>query len=408
MLDKSLSLKPDVVARIGPTRKPQRPAASQASKLLVPYNRPPVLGREIEYVQDALQRRHFSGDGHYTHLCQEWFTTRLQASSTRLTHSCTAALEMAAILADVGPGDEVVMPSFTFVSTANAFVLRGATPVFVDIDPDTLDLDPDQLERAITDRTKAVVVVHYAGVIAEMNAIADVARRHRLLIIEDAAQALGSYYHGRPAGSLSNLACFSFHETKNVVSGEGGALVVNDDRLVERADVIREKGTNRTAFHKRLVDKYTWVDIGSSYLPSEITAAFLWAQLENAEEITASRTRIWARYQSVFRALESSETFRCPIVPDHCTHNGHIYYLLMPSRAKRDDLITKLGEDGILAPFHYVPLHSSPAGRRYGRTSGDLTHTNSVSERLLRLPLFMDLGDDQEFVIDRVLAHLTN
>ncbi len=373
----------------------------------VSYNLPPIVGREIGYIADVLRRRHLSGDGHYTKLCQEWLVQHIGGAGARLTHSCTASLEMAAILAGVGPGDEVIMPSFTFVSTANAFVLRGATPVFVDIQPDTLNIDPLRIEEAITPQTKAVVVVHYAGVSAEMDAILQIARRHDLLVIEDAAQALFSTYRGRPLGSLSALSCFSFHETKNIVSGEGGALIINDEQLIERADVIREKGTNRTAFHKQLVDKYTWLDIGSSFLPGEITAAFLWAQLEAIDQITASRVKAWETYHEVFASLESDGTLRRPVVPAHCTHNGHIYYLLLPNCQERNLLIERLSRDEILAPFHYIPLHSSPGGLRFGRAHGDLAVTNSVSECLIRLPLFAEIGVKQEFVIDRVLANLS-
>ncbi|AMJ62707.1 dTDP-4-amino-4,6-dideoxygalactose transaminase [Bosea sp. PAMC 26642] len=371
----------------------------------VPYNRPAVTGREIDFIREALETRHLSGDGPFSKRCEAWLEARI-GGTARLTHSCTAALEMAAILADVGPGDEVIMPSFTFVSTANAFVLRGATPVFIDIRPDTLNIDPALIEAAITPRTKVIVAVHYAGVCAEMDAIQNIADRHGLMIIEDAAQALLSSYFDRPAGSLSTISCFSFHETKNLVSGEGGAILINDPKLVERADIIREKGTNRTAFRKRTVDKYTWVDIGSSYLPAEIIAAHLWAQFEAGDDTTTMRMNIWNRYHQGFQSAELKECVVRPTVPQHCSHNGHIYYLLLKSKIARDGLIVSLAEDGILAPFHYIPLHSAPAGLRYGRTSGELVHTDATSDRLIRLPLFRDLGDDQEIVIDRVLSHI--
>src|SRR5919199_1438829 len=339
----------------------------------------PDAGGEPDYIADVLRRRHLSGDGYYSGLCQQRIAALTGGIAARLTHSCTAALEMSAILADVGPGDEVIMPSFTFVSTANAFVLRGAVPVFVDIRPDTLNIDERLIEAAVTPRTKAIVAVHYAGVCCEMNPIHDTAHRHGLIVIEDAAQALLSTYRGRPAGSLSALASFSFHETKNVVSGEGGALVVNDPDLVERADIVREKGTNRVAFRNRTVDKYTWVDIGSSYLPGEVVAAFLWAQLEVAEQVIAERKRIWSRYHDAFAELETRGRVRRPIVPEHCVHNGHLYYRLLSDKAERDRMIAGLAADGIMAPFHYVPLHSAPAGRAHARAAGELPVTDASS-----------------------------
>src|SRR5262249_10983624 len=372
----------------------------------IPHNRPPLVGRELEYIADALKKRHLSGDGPYTQRCQNWLTA-LTGGTSRLTHSCTGALEMAAILSEVKPGDEVIMPSFTFASTANAFVLRGAVPVFVDVQRDTLNISPEKIEEAITPLSKAIIVVHYAGVCAEMHKIQDTADKHGVLVIEDAAQALCSKYDSRPAGALGAMACFSFHETKNVVSGEGGAIIINDPRLVERADIIREKGTNRVAFRQRKVDKYTWVDIGSSYLPSEIVAAALWAQLEAAWEITSTRLQLWERYHQAFLILEQTERARRPVVPKNCSHNGHIYYLLLRDRARRDELIAKLSADGILAPFHYIPLHSAPAGRRYGKVSGTLDVTDHTSECLIRLPLFVELGRDQDFIIDRVLKHFS-
>jgi dTDP-4-amino-4,6-dideoxygalactose transaminase len=371
----------------------------------IPHNRPPLVGREFEYVADVLKTRHLSGDGPYTQRCENWLTA-LTGGTSRLTHSCTGALEMAAILTEVQPGDEVIMPSFTFASTANAFVLRGAVPIFVDVQRDTLNISPEKIEEAITSLSKAVVVVHYAGVCAEMQKIQTIADKHGLLVIEDAAQALCSAYNNRPAGALGAMACFSFHETKNVVSGEGGAIIINDPRLVERADIIREKGTNRVAFRQRKVDKYTWIDIGSSYLPSEIVAAALWAQLEAAWEITQTRLQLWERYHQAFLVLERTERARRPVVPKNCSHNGHIYYLLLRDRARRDELIAKLSADGILAPFHYIPLHSAPAGRRYGKASGTLDVTEQASDCLIRLPLFVELGRDQDFVIERVLKHL--
>jgi dTDP-4-amino-4,6-dideoxygalactose transaminase len=308
---------------------------------------------------------------------------------------------MAALLADVGPGDEIIMPSFTFVSTANAFALRRATPVFVDIHPDTLTIDPEWVEAAVTPKTKVVVPVHYAGVGADMDAVMRIAADHGLLVVEDAAQALMSEYRGRPLGSFGSLAATSFHETKNVISGEGGALLVNDPSLVARAEVIQEKGTNRQQFFRGQVDKYTWVDLGSSYPPSEINAAFLWAQLERAESITQRRLELWWRYHDALAELEQRERLRRPIVPPESTNNAHMYYILLPTSDERSRLISLLDQAGVMAVFHYVPLHSSIAGRRWGRTVGDLTVTDDVSDRLLRLPLWPDLLDED---VDRVVS----
>ncbi len=358
------------------------------------------------YIKDALDRRHLSGDGYYSDLCHRWLVEQIGSVSARLTHSCTGALEIAAMLSEVGRDDEVIMPSFTFVSTANAFVLRGAVPVFVDIRPDTLNVDESLIEDAITARTKAIVVVHYAGVCAEMETIKKIAERHKLIVIEDAAQALLSTYRGQPAGSLGALSCFSFHETKNIVSGEGGAIVVNDPRFVERTNIIREKGTNRAAFRAGAVDKYTWVDIGSSYLPAEIIAAFLWAQLQESKRITSVRKTLWSRYHDAFADLERQGIVRRPKVPADREHNGHLYYLVLPNRRVRDKLIDDLAQDEIIAPFHYVPLHSSPAGIKFGRCHGTFTQTDQASDRLLRLPLFESLGEQQDWVVERVVKHL--
>lgn len=373
----------------------------------VPFNVPPLAGRELDYIADVMRRREFSGNGAFTARCHEWLKSRLGVAEALLTQSCTAALEMAAILAGIGPGDEVVMPSFTFVSTANAVVLRGGIPVFVDIRPDTLNIDEKLIEAAITPRTKAICAVHYAGICAEMDPICDLARRHRLVVIEDAAQALLSTYRGRPAGALGDLGCFSFHETKNVISGEGGALTVHDGAVAERAFVIWEKGTNRRAFKLGQVDKYTWIDCGSSFLPSELTAAVLYAQLEEAERFNAERLGIWSRYQAAFEDAERAGLVRRPVVPSHCAHNGHLYYLLIHDGATRDDLIRRLQADDIWAPFHYIPLHSAPAGRRYARTAGSLDITDRTSERLLRLPLHAGMQiAAADRVIERIYAHL--
>jgi dTDP-4-amino-4,6-dideoxygalactose transaminase len=371
----------------------------------VPFNVPRLTGRERTYLEDALGRRDLAGNSAYTQRCHAWFRERLGVREALLTHSCTAALEMAAILAGLGPGDEVIMPSYTFVSTANAVVLRGAVPVFVDIRPDTLNIDEAGIEAAITDRTKAIVAIHYAGVCAEMDAIRAIARRQGLLVIEDAAQALLSSYHGRSAGSLGDLACFSFHSSKNVVSGEGGVLILNRAELCDRAGVIWEKGTNRRQFLAGAVDKYSWVDIGSSYFPSELTAAFLLAQLEEADGIIADRRATWTLYHGAFADLEArGDGFRRPIVPPHCQHNGHLYYLLMPGERSRDTMIAMLAAEGIDVRFHYVPLHSAPAGKRYGRCHGTLKVTDDLSARLLRLPLYAGIDDLALRVVERIHA----
>jgi dTDP-4-amino-4,6-dideoxygalactose transaminase len=360
----------------------------------VPFNRPHMTGKELSYIAQAHQNHKLAGDGPFTAACSRWLEQRTGTRKALLTHSCTAALDMAAILADIRPGDEVVMPSFTFVSTANAFVLRGGVPVFVDIRPDTLNIDERLIEAAITPRTRAVVPVHYAGVGCNMEAIVDIARRRDLLVIEDAAQGVMSEHRGRSLGAIGHLGTVSFHETKNVISGEGGALLVNDPRFLERAEIIREKGTDRARFFRGETDKYTWVDIGSSYLPGEIIAAFLWAQLEEAESITSRRIELWNRYHARLEASERAGRIRRPIVPEGCQHNAHMYYILLPSAAHRTRLIARLKGRGISAVFHYVPLHSSPAGKRFGRAAGSMANTDQLSSRLLRLPLWLGLGSD--------------
>lgn len=359
--------------------------------MTIPFNKPYMTGKELAYIAEAHFNSMLAGDGPFTKRCHGWLEARTGAEKALLTHSCTAALEMAAILADIQPGDEVIMPSYTFVSTANVFVLRGGIPVFVDIRPDTLNIDETLIEAAITPRTRAIVPVHYAGVGCEMDTIMDIAARHNLLVIEDAAQGIMSSYKGRPLGSIGHMAALSFHETKNIISGEGGALLINDDRFVERAEIIREKGTNRSQFFRGQVDKYTWVDIGSSYLPSEIIAAFLWAQMEEAEDITQRRLETWDLYHQEFSQLEQSGGASRPVIPSDCRHNAHMYYLLMPNLEKRTSLIEQLKKAKVNAVFHYVPLHSSPAGLRYGRSSGDLSVTNLVSDRLVRLPLWVGM-----------------
>jgi len=367
----------------------------------LPFNRPHTTGRELEYVAQAITGGHLSGNGPFTQRCCRWLEERTGTQRALLTHSCTAALEMAALLTNVGPGDEVIMPSFAFVSTANAFVLRGATPVFVDILPETLTLDPERVNAAVAPKTKVVVPVHYAGIAAEMDELMRIADEHKLLVIEDAAQALLTEYRGRPLGSFGVLGTTSFHETKNVISGEGGALFVNDRSLIERAEVIQEKGTNRQRFFRGQVDKYTWVDIGGSYPPSEINAAFLWAQLERADTITSRRLDLWQRYHKGLAESERRGRLRRPAVPSASTNNAHMYYVLLPTTDERARLISSLDRAGAMAVFHYVPLHSSEAGRRWGRVVGDLTVTDYVSDRLLRLPLWPDMRDED---VDRVLT----
>jgi dTDP-4-amino-4,6-dideoxygalactose transaminase len=373
-----------------------------------PFNRPYMTGREFVYIAEAHANGALAGDGPFTKLCHGHLEKRIGVRKALLTHSCTAALEMSALLAEVGPGDEVIMPSYTFTSTANAFVLRGATPVFVDIRPDTLNLDETLVEAAVTPRTRAIVPVHYAGVACEMDAIMDIAARHDLVVIEDAAQGILSTYKGRPLGSIGHMAALSFHETKNIISGEGGALLVNDARFVERAEIIREKGTNRSQFFRGQVDKYTWVDIGSSYLPGEILAAFLWGQMEEADAITRRRLDLWASYHHWFAATERAGRVRRPIVPPDCRHNAHMYYLLLPDAASRTAFIACLETVDIHCVFHYVPLHTSPMGRRVGRSAGSMQHTEALSERLVRLPLWVGLEEYMPFVTMEAINAVNN
>lgn len=374
---------------------------------MTPFNRPAFVGQELDYIRDAISRGQLSGDGHFTRLCHAAIARITGAQSALLTHSCTAALEMAAILSDIGEGDEVIMPSFTFVSTANAVALRGGIPVFVDIDPDTLNIDPAAAEKAVTSRTKAIFAVHYAGMIAEMDELARIRNEHGLILVEDAAQALGSSYKGRAAGSLGDLAAFSFHETKNIVSGEGGALTVNRPDLVERAEIIREKGTNRSRFLRGQVDKYTWVDIGSSYLPGELIAAFLLGQLEHVDAVNRRRSDLCARYREAFAAYQDAGRVRLPQPQPDRLSNGHMFYLMMRDIDDRDAFISHMREKGIVTPFHYVPLHSSPAGRHHARHVGTMAVTDDVSARLVRLPLFFTLSlSEQEEVIDVAKAYL--
>ena len=377
------------------------------TSISIPFNRPAILGDEFKYIEDAIVRRQLSGDGYYTEKCQDWIAERIGCAASLLTHSCTAALEMSAILADIQPGDEVIMPSFTFVSTANAVALRGARPVFVDIREDTLNLDEELVAAAVTEKTKAIFTVHYAGVCSEMDKLCALADEYGLWLIEDAAQSLGSTYQGKEAGSLGHLAAISFHETKNVTCGEGGALVINDPTLIERAEIIREKGTNRKRFFRGEVDKYTWVEVGSSFLPGELNAAFLYGQLEKLDAANAARLEAWNYYSQKFRQYEDRGV-RLPVVPQHCVHNGHLFYLLMPSAAQRNAFIAHMKSRGILTPFHYVPLHSAPAGKRVSRTHGPLRVTNDLSSRLVRLPLFYTLGSEIEIVVAAAEEYLSN
>lgn len=366
----------------------------------IPFNKPSLVGREFAFLEEALSYGQLSGDGRFTKLCNTLIADLTNSPSALLTHSCTAALEMAAILCDLAPGDEVIMPSFTFVSTANAVALRGAVPVFIDIDPVTLNIDPKLVEAAITQKTKAIFAVHYAGFPADMDALSRIAREYNLLLVEDAAQALGSTYKGRQAGSLGDMAAFSFHETKNIISGEGGALTVMRPDLIERAEIIREKGTNRSRFLRGQVDKYTWVDIGSSFLPGELVAAFLFGQLEQEAQIRKVRLGLFDQYEGAFSELAARERVTLPGHSPDTTGNGHMFYLMMRDIEDRDAFIAHLRQEDIIAPFHYVPLHSAPGGLRFGRADSALPITDDTYARLVRLPLFYTLGNQIDRVID--------
>ncbi len=376
---------------------------------MIPFNKPYMTGKELTNIAEAHANLMLAGDGPFTRRCHDWLENNTGVKKALLTHSCTAALEMAAILADIQSGDEIIMPSYTFVSTANAFRLRGATPVFVDIRKDTLNINERLIEAAISPRTKAIVPVHYAGVACEMDAIMDIARQHNLLVIEDAAQGIMSTYRGRSLGSIGHFGAFSFHETKNISSGEGGALLLNDERFIERAEIIREKGTNRGQFFRGQVDKYTWMDIGSSFLPGEVIAAFLYAQLESAEEITNKRLASWDLYHKGLTTLEGKGWLRRPIFLPGCDFNGHMYYILTQSLEIRTRLIAHLKRSKISATFHYVPLHNSPAGLKFGSIVGDMEVTQHVSDTLLRLPLFVDITEEQQiFVINTIIEFYKN
>ena len=371
---------------------------------MIPFNKPHMTGRELYYIAQAHFNQMLAGDGPFTKRCHAWLEAKTGCRRALLTNSCTAALELSALLLDIQPGDEVILPSFTFVSTANAFALRGAVPVFVDVRGDTLNLDERLVEAAITRRTKAIVPVHYAGVGCEMDTLLAIAQQHALSVVEDSAQGVMACYKGRPLGSLGHLGAYSFHETKNVISGEGGALLVNDPQYVDRAEVLREKGTDRSRFFRGEVDKYTWQDIGSSFLPGELIAAFLWAQLEEAESVTQGRLRSWQIYHDLLAPLEDQARLRRPIVPAECSHNAHMYYILLPDTPTRDGLMHELRGRGIYAVFHYVPLHSSPAGRRLGRTPQELPVTDSVAGRLLRLPLWSGISVDEQATVVSAIA----
>lgn len=374
---------------------------------MVSFNEAPYLGLEFNYIKDAIDSHHISGDGKYTKLCNGLLKDYTDAEATLLTHSCSAALEMSALLLGIKEGDEVICPSYTFVTTASSFALRGAKLVFVDIKNDTLNIDENKIEEAITSKTKAIVPVHYAGVSAEMDKIMEIAQRHNLFVVEDAAQAVGSYYKNKPCGSIADLGCMSFHETKNISSGEGGALLINNKKYVEEAEIIREKGTNRSRFFRGQVDKYTWVELGSSYLPSDMIAAYLYPQLQKMHEINAKRLKIWDRYNVAFEEFEKQGKIKRPFIPEHCTHNAHMYYLRFNDLDTRTRYIQHMKNYDIGCVFHYIPLHSSPAGLKYGRSLGNMNVTNTVSDTLVRLPLYYAMDNiTQDFVIDKAVEFL--
>lgn len=369
---------------------------------MITFNRPPYVGKEEIYIKQAIDSRKICGDGAFTKRCNEWLEKQTKAKRVLLTTSCTHATEMAALLADIQPGDEVIMPSYTFVSTADAFVLRGAKVVFVDIRPDTMNINEALIEDAITPKTKAIVPVHYAGVGCEMDTIMDIAKRHDLFVVEDAAQGVMSTYKGKELGSIGNFGCYSFHETKNLSMGEGGAVLIRDEKDIERAEIIREKGTNRSKFFRGQIDKYTWVDAGSSYLPSELNAAYLYAQLEMADEIMADRMNTWNIYNENLKELADKERIELPFIPEECTHNAHMFYIKVKDLEERTALLTFLKEKEISAVFHYIPLHSATAGKKYGRFFGEDVYTTKESERLIRLPLYYGMQDEKYEVIERV------
>ncbi len=371
---------------------------------MIPFSKPNILSSETAYLIQSTESAKLAGDGNFTALCSNWLNENLNSQMALLTTSCTSALDMSAILLDIQPGDEVIMPSYTFVSTANAFVLRGGTPVFVDIRPDTLNIDETKIEAAITSKTRAIVPVHYAGVACDMDVIMDIAKKHNLYVVEDAAQAILATYKGKKLGTIGDFGCLSFHATKNIVSGEGGALLVNNRKFIDRAEIIREKGTNRSRFLRGQVDKYTWEDIGSSYLPSDILAALLFAQLERVDEIQELRKQAWEHYNQVLQEGVRNGWFDLGGDPGYeHEHNHHMFYLIMRTSVERDALIEHLRQRDIQAAFHYVPLHTSPAGLRYARTEGNMTFTNDLSARLVRLPLFSGMNGSEKIVSEKVL-----
>ncbi len=370
---------------------------------MINFNVPPFTGKEMDYMKVAVDSQKICGDGQFTKKCNAWFEERTGTKKCLLTTSCTHALEMSALLADIKPGDEVILPSFTFVSTADAFVLRGATIVFVDIRPDTMNIDETKIEAAITDKTKAICPVHYAGVACEMDTIMDIAKRHNLIVVEDAAQGVMSSYKGKALGTIGDYGCYSFHETKNYSMGEGGAILIQKEDKIEDAEIIREKGTDRSRFFRGQVDKYTWVNHGSSYLPSELNAAYLYAQLEMADEINNYRLNVWNRYYEGLKDLKEAGKIELPVIPEGCVHNAHMFYIKAKDLAERTALISFLKENDILAVFHYIPLHSAPAGQKFGRFHGEDVYTTKESERLCRLPLYYGLTDEQvDYIISKV------
>lgn len=369
----------------------------------IPFNIPPVVGTEQEYIQDAISRRKLCGDNYYTKLCNEFIENKFKAQKSLLTTSCTHALELSAILCDIKPYDEVIMPSFTFVSTANAFVLRGAKIVFVDIRPDTQNIDENLIEKAITEKTKAIVPVHYAGVACEMDTICQIAKQHKLYVVEDAAQGVNSFYKGQALGTIGDFGCYSFHETKNYTMGEGGALLIRSQEDNIRSEIIREKGTNRAEFLLGMVDKYTWVSQGSSYLPSDLNAAYLYAQLQNTDEINNARLKIWNKYFTNLKELQDKEKVQLPFIPKYCQHNAHMFYMKTRNIEERTRLTDFLRKQGITAPFHYIPLHSSIQGKKCGTFCGEDKYTTDTSDKLIRLPMYMDLTLEQ---VDYVCEHI--
>lgn len=375
---------------------------------MIPFNIPPYVGTELDYVKQAVDNKKICGDGAFTKKCHQWLETAFKCQKALLTTSGTTALEMAAILCDLKPGDEVILPSFTFSTTATAFVLVGAKLVFVDIRPDTMNIDETKIEAAVTDKTKVIVPVHYAGVACEMDTIMEIARKHKLLVVEDSAQGVMGTYKGRALGTIGDMGCYSFHETKNYSMGEGGALMINDPKYNERAEIIREKGTNRARFFRGQVDKYTWVDYGSSYLPSDMNAAYLWGELEVAAKINNNRLSTWTAYRDAFSGLASDGLIDLPTIPDACKHNAHMFYVKLKDLNQRTDFISFLRSKGVQASFHYVPLHSSPAGERFGRFSGIDEFTTRESDRLVRLPMYYGMSkEDRERVIDAVLDYFS-